>query len=159
MPYRLLFTPLYNAVESIVDGCRYKVTPAIGSVLYCDLALGYMDHSGIYIGDNRIVHLTRSGKIEITTPRGFVDGGTAVHIYVSCCDEWSTGSQLVADRARTSVGFKRNYNFLVDNCHQFAAGCLTGNFEKQENFLWMLKDTASKTINANSWRYWDIQLF
>lgn len=145
--------------ESIVDACRDQVWPEIGSVLYCDLAFGYMDHSGIYIGNGEIVHLSGKGNIEIVSPKQFIDGGTACSIYVSCRDTAPVGSANAARRAKEMVGSSRNYNFLIDNCHQFSAGCLTGDFDNSCNFLWMLKDESSKRINSNSWRYWDIELF
>ena len=158
MPLRLLLMPLYNMGESIVDACRDQVQPKIGSVLYCDLAFGYADHSGIYIGNGKIVHLSGKGNIEIVTPKQFIDGGTACSIYVSCKETASVGCKDTAKRARSMVGRSRSYNFILDNCHQFSSGCLTGDFDNSHNFLWMLKDESSKKINSNSWRYWDIEL-
>ncbi|MGJ0484424.1 MAG: lecithin retinol acyltransferase family protein [Methylomicrobium sp.] len=151
--------PIYNGIESFIDGCRHRVIPDVGSVLYCDLAFGYMDHSGIYIGDNKIVHLARNGKIQFTTPRGFINGGTALHIYVSCSNEESVGSPVAAERAKSMIGSSRNYHVLLDNCHQFTCGCLTGNFDNTMNYLWMLKKRSSEYLKANTWRYWDIALF
>lgn len=159
MLWKVLTMPLYNMGESIVDACRDPVWPEIGSVLYCDLAFGYMEHSGIYIGNEEIVHLSGDGNIEIVSPKQFIDGGTAVSILVSCRDENAVGSVQVASRAKAMVGRSRNYNFLTDNCHQFSAGCLTGDFDKQINFLWMLKDESAKKLNSNTWRNWDIELF
>jgi hypothetical protein len=151
--------PIFNAVESVMDGCRVRVTPEIGSVLYCDLAFGYMDHSGIYIGNNQIVHLTRHGKIQVTSPRGFINGGTALHIYVSCRNGASVGSNLAAERAVSMIGSTRKYHVLLDNCHQFTCGCLTGNFENTDNYLWMLKKRSNEQLMADTWRYWNMTLF
>lgn len=151
--------PLYNMAESLVDVCRDKVLPCIGSVLYCDLFFGYMDHSGIYIGNGEIVHLSSKGNIEIVSPKQFIDGGTACSIYVSCRETIAVGSVTAANRARTSVGTSRKYNFLLDNCHQFSSGCLSGNFNNIHNFLWMLKDESKKNIDSDSWRQWDINFF
>lgn len=53
------------------------------------------------------------------------------------------------------VGKKRNYNLLLDNCHQFASGCITGDFENNDNFLFMLKHTAKEHLNLDTWRVWD----
>ena len=53
------------------------------------------------------------------------------------------------------VGKSRDYNFIMDNCHQFTSGCLTGDFENADNFLWMLKDTAGEVLGADNWRLWD----
>ncbi|MBV7317341.1 hypothetical protein [Shewanella sp. NIFS-20-20] len=57
--------------------------------------------------------------------------------------------------AKAAIGNKRKYNMLLDNCHQFSAGCITGNFENSNNFLWMLKDLAEKEYVFKSWRVWD----
>ncbi|MBA1245821.1 hypothetical protein [Pseudomonas japonica] len=159
MVWQLFAMPLLNVIEGIVDACRDSVKPRIGSVVYCDLAFGYMEHSGIYVGDNRIVHLTGDGIIEFTTPKGFLDGGTGVSIYVSALDEGAVGSQQVADRALAMVGKGRSYNFLLDNCHQFTSGCLTGNFENSRNFLRMVKDDSRRVLGSNTWRHWDINPF
>lgn len=155
----LLGRPVGNMLESIVDACRDQVHPTIGSILYCDLAFGYMEHSGIYIGNNEIAHLSGKGNIEVVSPKLFINGGTACHIYVSCQETWSVGSYDVAERAKSMIGRTRDYNFILDNCHQFSAGCLTGDFDNSCNFLWMLKHEAEKKIGADNWRFWDIELF
>ncbi|MCY3701857.1 MAG: lecithin retinol acyltransferase family protein [Rhodospirillales bacterium] len=77
-------------------------------------------------------------------------------IYVSCYDERSVGNSRAARRALSMIGRRRNYNLLLDNCHQFVAGCLTGDFENSDNFLWMLKDTASNVLGSNTWRIWNL---
>ena len=38
------------------------VKPVPGSVVYCDLGFGFIEHSGIYIGNGRIVALERDGR-------------------------------------------------------------------------------------------------
>ncbi|QOH81206.1 lecithin retinol acyltransferase family protein [Plesiomonas shigelloides] len=152
--------PLYNFTEAIIDNyLRDKVDePVLGSVVYCDLAFGYAEHSGIYIGNGKIAHLNKYGCIEAVTPKEFIDGTTAISIYVSCSDffAFATGSDEVAERAKSMLGCSRDYNVILDNCHQFSAGCLTGNFENANIFLWMVKDEAKKVILATKWRVWDL---
>ena len=75
-------------------------------------------------------------------------------IYVSCNNKKSVGSELVAQRALAMVGQRRNYNFLLDNCHQFCCGCLTGEFNNNNKFLWQLKKIAKQEIQAKEWRIW-----
>lgn len=147
---------LSNAFESIKDNhIRNTVAyPAVGSVVYCDLAFGFAEHSGIYIGNQQIVHLNKYGSIEIVSPEQFTSGTTALSIYTASRNNNSVGSQKVAERARFMVGKRRNYNVLLDNCHQFSSGCLSGDFENYDNFLWMLKDTTKKTLNADTWLVW-----
>ena len=153
---------LLNLLESFVDNVfRDTISePAIGSVLYCDLAFGLAAHSGIYIGDNTIVHLNGDGRVKTTLPDEFLDRldglNTAISIYVSCNDTTPVGSESTALRAINAIGNERSYNILFDNCHQFTTGCLTGDFNNNaSNFLWMLKMKADAHTNANSWRVWD----
>lgn len=145
-------------LKKFIDNCiRDTVTPVQGSVVCCDLALVF-EHSGIYIGNNKIVHLDGSGIIESVSPRQFMerlDGlNFAISIYVSSNNGCSIGSAKVAERAKSMIGRSRDYNFILDNCHQFTAGCLTGDFENSNNFLWLLKDEALKYIDADEWRAW-----
>jgi hypothetical protein len=154
-------TGVQNLAESFVDNViRDKVTrPAIGSVVYCDLASGNAEHSGIYIGNNLIAHLNGSGVIEIVSPDQFLArlGGfnTATSIYVSCNNGSPVGSKEIAKRAKTMVGKVRDYNLILDNCHQFTAGCVSGNFENPCNFFTFLKSEVSCRIDGDEWRVWD----
>ena len=149
----------WSIAESFIDNVfRDKVEPVPGSVVYCDLGvIGYtVEHSGIYIGDNRIVHLDGSGEIEEVSPEKFLerlDGwNMAMSIYVSSCDSDAVGSNEVANRAKEMIGRYRDYNVLLDNCHQFTSGCLTGDFENSDNLMCMLKNTAKKELGADEWR-------
>lgn len=151
---------LAGAISSLNDNyvCE-KTKPVMGSVLYCDLAL-IAEHSGIYVGKGKIAHLDGSGKIEIVTARQFLKrlGGLnpAISIYVSCNEETAVGSSRVAKLAKAMAGGERTYNVILDNCHQFASGCITGDFDNADNFLWMLKHTAEKEMSATCWRVWDL---
>jgi len=72
MPWRILISqPIINTMESIVDNTfRDKVKESkIKSVVYCDLFFGFAEYSGIYVGNNEIVHLNGKGKIEIVNPK------------------------------------------------------------------------------------------
>ena len=145
-------------IMSIIDNVfRDKVVPIPGSILYCDLWT--VEHSGVYIGNNKIVHLDGSGEIECVSPDEFLnrlDGlNTAISIYVSCKDTKAVGNQKIANRAKNMIGNKRNYNFILDNCHQFTAGCITGDFENSNSFLWMMQFEAEKKLGVDTWRVWD----
>lgn len=152
-------TPLANILESVVDTCRDSVIPRAGCIVYCDMYCGYAEHSGIYIGNNEIVHLNGDGCIEVVNPKGFMANTTAVNIYVSCEGSYVSNQQYVADIATQMLGRYRSYNVLIDNCHQFVSGCLSGDFENSCSFMWMLKDEAKKHIGANTWRHWDDEFY
>ena len=138
------------AVDLFMD----RVQPVPGSVVYTDLFLSYAEHSGIYVGNGLIAELNGAGNIELVTRREFMQGGTGQSIYVSSCDGQAIGDPAVASRARSMVGSTRDYNILLDNCHQFSSGCLTGNFENSDNFLAFLKTQSEKSLGANEWRVW-----
>lgn len=151
---------LASGTSSLIDNyVREKTRPVMGSVLYCDLAF-IAEHSGIYVGKGKVAHLDGSGKIEIVTARQFLRrlGGLnpALSIYVSCNEETAVGSSSFAKLAKAMAGGERPYNVILDNCHQFASGCITGEFDNADNFLWMLKNTAKKEMGATCWRVWDI---
>lgn len=130
--------------------------PRKGSVVYCGLLFGQEGHSGIYVGKGKIVSLSGDGEIVKETPDEFLDGVTTGDtIYVSCLGKSPVGDPDVAKRARKMVGDYRNYNFLLDNCHQFTSGCLTGDFENADNFLPMVKDRAESVLGADEWRAWE----
>lgn len=149
-----------NLIESFVDNVVRDTVdePSIGAVVYCDLAFGTMEHSGIYIGRDTIIHLNGDGVVETVSPREFLDGTTAISIYTSCFDSWPIGSSQAAERAiryKNSIGAK-NYNILLDNCHMFTSACLTGDLENADTFLWMLKHTAKEhECMLNNWRVWN----
>ena len=146
-----------NLAESMVDNhLKPKVSPVRGSIIYCELALGHAEHSGVYVGNGRVVHLDGSGRIENVSCKEFMQrlGGwnTARSIYVSCNeDNEAVGSYGVAYRALAMVGSNRNYQFIGDNCHRFTSDCINHQSDTNENFLWMLKLSAQKALGADRW--------
>lgn len=151
--------PMASLAESFVDNVlRDKVRePDIGGVVYCDLAFGAMEHSGVYIGDNKIIHLNGKGWIEVVSPSEFIKGTTAISIYTSCYNSMPMGDSWFAERAtkfEKEVGTK-GYNFVLDNCHIFTSACITGQLDNSDSFLWMLKHTLKQNLNFNCWRVWD----
>ncbi|GAB6427684.1 hypothetical protein bcgnr5378_07040 [Bacillus cereus] len=130
--------------------------PAVGSMVYC--MLGPVEHSGIYIGQGYIAHLNGNGEIEVVSPKRFTDHVTTLNtdIFIPMDnDDYPIGDSEIAFRAIEMVGEERNYNFLMDNCHQFSAGCITGDFENASNFLFLVKHDFSKTMEQDSrWGRW-----
>lgn len=146
-----------NALRTLVRRCSKGtvVELAAGCVVYQDLPLvSEFEHSGIHLGGYRVVSLDKDGDIVEETTREFAQGGANERIYVSCRGEDAVGCTAVAKRARKMLGKSRDYNFILNNCHQFTSGCLTGNFENGDNFLWVLKTTASEVLGVDNWRLW-----
>lgn len=131
-----------------------------GALVYTDLLIGLGDHSGIYVGDGKIVALSGKGKVEVVDYDKFTGGLTTVKRNIRLpvtISKGLTGSSLAAERALSKVGDQGDYNLLLDNCHQFCSGCYTGDFQNNDNFLWMLKDTVRKSLKEpfTVWLQWD----
>jgi len=145
-------------VKRFVSNFQEHVTPRLGSVVHCSLAVN-LEHTGIYIGDDTIVHLSGNGIIEAVSSNEFLERleglNFAINNYVSCYDDDPVGSKFVAERAASMVGEWRDYNIVLDNCHQFTSGCLSGNFENADNFFWMVENKAFDVLGANCWRVWE----
>lgn len=161
-----------NIIEHVVDNYIFDtVQPIKGSVVYCDfvIAASLIQHSGIYVGDGRIVHLNGKGEVELVTPKEFVGNfkcGTS--IYVSCDGTEPVGDISAAEVAISEVGNQYNYNVAGFNCHQFASGCIQGlvyDFNSDDINLGIM-DSLSSTLTAlklvcrynldsNNWRVWE----
>lgn len=117
----------YKTVDAFI-GRHYE--PEIGSILYCNLGLA-CEHTGIYIGNDRIIHLNGNGMVEIVSPKEFCNrlGGLNPVFTIFCViDDYGTVISDVdcARRAMEMVGTKKNYNMVWNNCHNFTSYCLMG---------------------------------
>lgn len=122
-----------------------KVAPRIGCILKCDLGV-LLEHTGIYIGKNRIVSLNRHGHIKIESPITFFPPGTnplSNKIYTACFGNTDEvlGGKFVAERAKKKIDDHTKYNVLFNNCHRFSAGCITGNFDNEVMSFAQLEET------------------
>ena len=178
--------PLGNLAESFIDNViRDTVRPVRGSVLYCDLAFGYMEHSGIYVGSGKsgkdenqekcIVELQRQGNmccVRRVTPTDFISAGTAISIYVSCRGTHARGRDKIAATAESMIGqCLGEYSLLNNNCHMFTDYCLrcgdkkscecydffdyVKHYANREMTLTHLKQSARKILGADTWRVWN----
>lgn len=133
--------------------------PAIGSVLYCNLAVA-LEHTGIYVGDGKIVHLSGNGMIESVTFEEFVKRleGSNPSVSIFCAVDAkgnSIGGEQVAKRALEMVGNHQKYNLLIDNCHCFTAYCLTGNKVKLGSFA-LVQNILRSDFGLTNWRAIDM---
>jgi len=134
-----------SLLESISAEFKEKVRPVPGCVLRCDLAggaslmCGSLCHTGIYLGDDRIVEIVPikgKAKVHIVDPYDFLNGQgtnfirTGINIYVATDGEGNAlGSEEIATRAleyqkaRSSLG---EYDVVDNNCHKFTVRCITG---------------------------------
>lgn len=143
---------IYSISKSIIDNVfRKQVKAEFGSVVFCTLLPPLAEHSGIYVGNNEIVHLNRLGNVEKVSYFEFTQNTPAISIYVSSKNGVAVGSIDVGNFALSLVGTKKNYNVLTSNCHQFSSSCLTGIQNNNDSLLYKLKNTAKNTIGANEW--------
>lgn len=157
----------YHAIGSFVVGSLSKSliqnsfwktdSPVRGSIVYCDLAFGYADHSGVYMGNGRIIHRNGKGLIEVSSIRQFLADTTALSIYVSCNAQGrAVGNESTAQIAGAMLGVQTDYSLLNENCHQFCSHCLSGDIFSNTFTLTQLKRDALAHIQASQWRVWDL---
>ena len=78
-------------------------------------------------------------------------------------DDWWKYIRPVSDcdigkRALSMLGRESDYNVILDNCHQFCAGCITGDFDNAINFFFFLEDLIKQEVDLGSsivWLEWD----
>lgn len=145
-------TIVNNFIQDIDDTVS---SPAIGSIVYCDLAC-VLEHSGVYVGGGNIVHLDGNGLVNMVSFAEFLsrlDGmNPAFTIYASCLDTMPVGNHNTALRAMKMIGTRMDYDIVSNNCHKFTSGCITGNFENYDILWRMLKYTTETKYPANCWR-------
>ena len=148
-------------IDGLINSAiKELVKPKVGSVVHCGLLMNQIEHSGIYVGYNKIVHLDGSGRIEVVSPKVFLDRldgmNLATNIYVSCRNGEAVASKKAAARARSKINQTIKYSLTSNNCHMFTSGCLTGDFKNKDNFFSYLEETVEKELNMNEWRVWDL---
>ncbi|MCD9499336.1 MULTISPECIES: lecithin retinol acyltransferase family protein [Photobacterium] len=155
--YYLSLIPVINNIkDSIIDNVfKSKIKPIEGSIVYCDLFLGYAEHSGIYIGNDQIVHKNRYGIIEHISSKDFIENTTAISIYVSSYKGSASGSIFSAWRAESQIGIHDEYSFYHYNCHQFCSYCLSGDYDNYDISLMQLKFNSRNYIDIDDWLVWD----
>jgi len=138
---------LGSFIEGLAAEFKEKIKPVPGSVLKCDLMGGVnllggaLCHTGIYLGNDRIVEITKAGskrraKVHIVDPSDFLNGKgtnfvrTGINIYVATDGEGhALGGADIAKRAldyRIAHRSRGTYDLVDNNCHKFTVRCVTG---------------------------------
>ena len=140
-----------------------SVKPKVGSVVCCRLAR-LVDHTGIYVGRNRIIHRDGDGFLASVSPEEFVSrlGGLnpSFHVYVACDEDGApVGAREIAQRARDALKnprLKHGYNLLTKNCHQFTQYCVTGEIDNgiMDFTFANLERVLEGEIGFDRWRNW-----
>jgi len=128
--------------------------PAIGGIVQCELLFELTLHSGIYVGNGKIVHLEGHGEVSCSTASHFLKrlGGynTAISIYTDCDDMTPVGRYESKERALSWVGKHYPYHLVESNCHRFTARCITG--ESCDDIY--LASHLDKFRLGKHWRVW-----
>jgi len=99
-----------------------------GSIVACDLG-GRWDHSGIYVGRNRIVERNGDGTVKKISINDFMDSSairTGISLFIACSKGKPISSPEIARRAKAIAGREPGYCLITNNCHKLAAFCATG---------------------------------
>lgn len=113
-----------------------------GCIVFCKL-LGVREHSGVYVGKGKIVHLDGNGYLVKTGFQEFLDRlwglNPAYSVYVACNSEgvplYSRWGRSCADMAESRYRYwnsKPDYSFAFRNCHHFSGFCLLGYEDESE---------------------------
>lgn len=138
------------------------VKPRTGSIVSCRLGL-LLDHTGVYIGDGRIIHRDGDGEIREVSPKGFLDrlGGynPAISIFIGCADEHPVGGAAIAERARKALNRASlaGYDFVSKNCHCFVNYCITGKYYNGllDGTMFGVQNCLEEKLGMDNWRTWE----
>ena len=150
---------LGNILESVADAIsdsmasrtrrnagakRLIAPPPPGTPLLVSLALA-LEHTGVYLGDNKVAELQDDGFVKTVSLTDFINGDTApfplrngTRIFAAC-DARSRkplGTAAVAKMARrlSDEAYYAGYNLIQSNCHLFVAACAAGMKPNDEAF-------------------------
>ncbi len=151
--------PGRGILDAIFDD---PVEPIPGSIVCCDL-MG-LEHSGIYVGRNRIIHRDGDGFLAAVSPEVFIDRlngfNNAINIFVACdADGDPVGGDDIAKAARSALRDPRQcrgYNVFTKNCHQFCRFCITGEKGNVCNCSFSsLEKLLKRELDTAKWIRWD----
>lgn len=130
----------------------------VGYVVYCDLKMG-LEHTGLYLGNDMIAELNGEGDFALVTTHTFLNYseqriGEIIYIPYSPYEESIITNPMAAINALCRINEKTEYNLLLNNCHQFVAGALTGDFENGNNTFWSLTYMIEKQFHNGRKLYW-----
>ena len=131
-----------------------------GSVVYCDL-LEFIEHSGVFLGDNKIAHLNGDGEYEVVSFKTFVERlwgiNPTISIFISYKDGEPVGDKEIYKRAKKKLNKKTTYNLFSNNCHRFTAYCITGD-EHNDITTWIeLKEVAQQYLQSYEWYEYQVK--
>lgn len=115
---------------------RLIAPPPAGTPLLVSLAVA-LEHTGVYIGENKVVELQDDGFVKAVSLTDFINGDTApwplrngTRIFAACdaCSRNPISRSAIASVARRMAddSYYVGYDFIRHNCHFFTASCAVG---------------------------------
>ena len=124
--------------------------PPAGTPLLVSLALAF-EHTGIYLGDNRVAELNGDGQVKAVSLTRFVNGTADVFCPIrngtrifAACDARSRRPLAAMRTLATACAALEEgkscpgYDFAQVNCHLFTAACVCGILPDERKFRKLL---------------------
>jgi len=157
--------PLVAKERSQLYLAVWEVKPKKGSLLAVGLALGVIDHTGIYVGGGYVIEQHGNDALKKVTLEEFMRGDNELHargvnfnIQIACDN---TGTPLAKKRvAKKAIEFyedyeRRNkkYSIVFNNCHQFCWECIAPKSDEKLLFFSTLEELIAHHYGYVV--YWD----
>lgn len=117
--------------------------PSTGSVIYISSYGGLAEISGICIDDRTIATISKDGLQQLSLKEFSKLHPTALPSELFIPYEPGSSHPLffpeAVERAQALLDGKNSYRAMLMNSHQFCSGCITGNYDNQDNNLVLLK--------------------
>ncbi|MBK3494986.1 hypothetical protein JFL43_08950 [Viridibacillus sp. YIM B01967] len=141
------------------------VEPVAGSIVYCKLLglpnriIGTPDHTGIYVGNKRIIELNGNEKIIEVDYYNFLNSSSVrsgTEFYVACDARGNVlHDPAIAKRAIAAKNTHNGYNLIRNNCHMFTSRCIKGSNNDPLDATFMNVERNIKKhfgVSVISWR-------
>ena len=147
------------SLKTLLQRCPKNTTslePRVGTIVRCPMLDGLAYHTGIIVGEDSIVELLGSGQIALSSFKTFKDVPRPTgNTFEMLCE--GQGRLLVfpdaAAYALASVGKRRNYHILFNNCHRFIVECLNRRASKADTiYLLSTVEAAAGWHDFFKWR-------
>jgi uncharacterized protein YaaW (UPF0174 family) len=146
---------------------RIRFEPKIGSILRTELVGNVVDHSGIYVGDGKIVEIFNDNGMAKVKEVNFYEftyssnirTGKTIYIAVDKLTKEVIFNEKIAQEAKKHIGKMTEYELLKNNCHSFVCKCIQKvPFEEKVEVVFFseLERVISKYLNDERMVDWEV---
>lgn len=144
-----------NNHKRIISEAKDDIQPTLGSIVYCNQ--GDFEHSGIYIGDDMVIHLNQAGRIEKVSVNDFTSTDYTDIWFPSNDHGQALGLCTAVYVAMEIMDNREDYQLENVKPNQFITGCITNSFENTDNSLQGLKQAFAEMFECPVvWKRWGI---